>query len=265
MLPGSFNVLMKRRDKEPKRRAKKELDRKPLIEEISKVLESFIFSKREEKADLEKILEDSKEKIRKFKRAVPPESHYVFTHEKDEKEERISLRYSVRKEEKDARRETSLISYGVGISYQSTGSEEKVEAEVSFEDNNKNKGKYLVSIRQDRIDKKYFVDVVYRENQKEVSLHYAIPLQSYREQLEEQKQDFSRRADKSLHILPESIMGGVLGFTYLGENYMARRADLTGSKALMVDTHEAIHTPDEYETRVLTDWMLSRQKPRYKG
>jgi len=82
--------------------------------------------------------------------------------------------------------------------------------------------------------------------------------------MQEQKNDFTKHADKSLHIFPESIMGGVLGFTYLGENYMARRADLTGSKAKMVDVHEAIHTPDEYETRILTDWMLLRQKPRYE-
>ena len=59
-------------------------------------------------------------------------------------------------------------------------------------------------------------------------------------------------------------MGGILGFTYLGENFMARRDDLVGDMAKMVDVHEAIHTPDEYETRVLTSWMLSREKMKYK-
>jgi len=50
-------------------------------------------------------------------------------------------------------------------------------------------------------------------------------------------------------------------YDHLDENFIARRTDLTGSKARMVDVHEAIHTPDEYETRILTDWMLTREKP----
>jgi len=67
-----------------------------------------------------------------------------------------------------------------------------------------------------------------------------------------------------LDILPKSIMGGVLGFTYLESGKMTRRDDLFGDMAMLVDVHEAIHTPDEYETRVLTDWMLIREKPKYK-
>jgi len=254
---------MKKTNKQPKTKqeTKKKLDRKPIIEEINKVLESFVFDK--EKPDLERILESSKEKIKKFKEVVPPETEYVFAHEKDEKEERVSLKYSVRREEKDEEGESSLTSYGVGITYQSTDSEERVEAEIDFEDNKGNKGCCSVSIRQDKDDQKYHVDVLYRENTREVNLRYAIPIESYLEQLQEQKQDFTKLADKSLHIFPESVMGGVLGFTYLGENFMGRRADLTGKTAFMVDVHEAIHTPDEYETRCLTHWMLSRDKPTY--
>ncbi|MBI2646955.1 hypothetical protein HYW99_00590 [Candidatus Woesearchaeota archaeon] len=73
----------------------------------------------------------------------------------------------------------------------------------------------------------------------------------------ESKEDMSNRVPlKWLNILPETFMGGVLGFTYLGENFMTRRADLTGQTARMVDIHESIHTPDEYETRVLTSWIM---------
>ena len=76
------------------------------------------------------------------------------------------------------------------------------------------------------------------------------------------KEDMTNRVPlKWLNILPENIMGGVLGFTYLGENFMGRRADLTGKTARMVDIHESIHTPDEYETRVLTSWIM--EKARY--
>jgi len=31
----------------------------------------------------------------------------------------------------------------------------------------------------------------------------------------------------------------------------------------MVDIHESIHTPDEYETRILTDWIMMKQRPKY--
>jgi len=78
------------------------------------------------------------------------------------------------------------------------------------------------------------------------------------------KEDFSQRVQlKPLTILPANSMGSVLGFTYIGENFMARRADLTGKTARMVDIHESIHTPDEYETRILTSWILGKERLRY--
>jgi hypothetical protein len=86
----------------------------------------------------------------------------------------------------------------------------------------------------------------------------------YKKRIDKARQDFTNTLDKSLEILPKSLMGGVLGFTYLGSGKMTRREDLFGAKALMVDVHEAIHTPDEYETRVLTSWMLKMEKPKYK-
>jgi hypothetical protein len=86
----------------------------------------------------------------------------------------------------------------------------------------------------------------------------------YKDRIEKARQDFTFHLDKFLDILPKSIMGGVLGFTYLGSGKMTRRADLFGDMALLVDVHEAIHTPDEYETRVLTDWILRMETPKYK-
>jgi len=87
----------------------------------------------------------------------------------------------------------------------------------------------------------------------------------YTDRIDKARQDFTNALDKSLNLLPKSVMGGVLGFTYLGSGKMTRRDDLSGSMALMVDVHETIHTPDEYETRVLTDWILKIEKPKYKG
>jgi hypothetical protein len=76
--------------------------------------------------------------------------------------------------------------------------------------------------------------------------------------------DFTKFADKTLHIMPAGYMGGVLGFTYLGENFMARQEGLRDDLAREVDVHEAVHTPDEYETRVIVDWILSREPPKYR-
>ena len=78
------------------------------------------------------------------------------------------------------------------------------------------------------------------------------------------KQDFTNRIDKVLEIIPKGAMGSVLGYTHLFSGKMARRDDLFGDMAYMVDLHEAIHTIDEYETRVLTSWMLEKTKPKYK-
>lgn len=95
---------------------------------------------------------------------------------------------------------------------------------------------------------------------------YIKNLREYMQRHVESKEDTSSRVPlKWLNILPESQMGGVLGFTYLGDHSMGRRADLTGSMARMVDIHESIHTPDEYETRVLTDWIMDKTRSRYIG
>ena len=106
---------------------------------------------------------------------------------------------------------------------------------------------------------------------KMISNNYEIPKSNYVEEseyhnrLDSSRNDFTGALDKSLEILPKSLMGGVLGFTYLGSGKMTRRGDLFGDMALMVDVHEAIHTPDEYETRVLTSWILEKEKRKYKN
>lgn len=93
---------------------------------------------------------------------------------------------------------------------------------------------------------------------------YARNIKEYIQKHIEEKEDMTNRVPlKWLNILPESQMGGVLGFTYLGENFMGRRADLAGAAARMVDIHESIHTPDEYETRVLTEWIMEKVRGKY--
>ena len=112
----------------------------------------------------------------------------------------------------------------------------------------------------------YGVKISYEDKygEERLTITYKQQLKNYLKQHIEDKEDMSNRVPlKWLNILPESMMGGILGFTYLGENFMGRRADLTGKTARMVDIHESIHTPDEYETRVLTSWILEKVRPKY--
>jgi len=148
------------------------------------------------------------------------------------------------------------------IKYQENEKEEK----LTFEREEAGQ-KYSFEILKEKevIEKEpYQLDIIYERNKTEEKLKVKYNLRDYPTERERALQDFTGRVDKTLHIFPKSVMGGVLGFTYLGENYMGRREDLSGSKALMVDVHEAIHTNNEYETRVLTNWILTRERPKYK-
>jgi len=210
--------------------------------------------KQKSEVNLEKLLENSKEKLRRFDEFIPKESYHIFIHEKNNEEEKISVRYSVVEEDS---------GYSVAISYDNSSKEERLQLKAESTDEME---KYSITItKPDELLKYYAITIEYETPKEKISFEYIVPVRSYREEREEKLQDFTNKVDKSLAILPKSVMGGVLGFTYIGENYMARRDDLTGSTANMVDVHETIHTPDEYETRILTSWMLTREKPRYKN
>ena len=156
--------------------------------------------------------------------------------------------------------------YSISIKYEENQTDEKLNIKIkkdekeiySAEINDKKKAKDNVA--------PYGIGIFYEDNYAEerLSITYRQQLKNYIQQHIESKEDMSNRVLlKWLNILPETMMGGVLGFTYLGENFMGRRADLTGSTARMVEIHESIHTPDEYETRVLTSWIMEKIKPKY--
>jgi len=157
----------------------------------------------------------------------------------------------------------------------------KYSVSIKYEENQQ-EGKLKISIKKDEkeiysseiINKKdakdkvvpYSVKIFYEDGYAEerLSITYRQQLKTYLQKHLEDKEDMTNRVPlKWLNILPESVMGGVLGFTYLGDNSMGRRSDLTGKTARMVDIHESIHTPDEYETRVLTSWIMEKARPRY--
>lgn len=210
--------------------------------------------KQKPEASLEDLLKNSKEKLRRFDEFIPEEIHHILTHEKNDEEERISVRYDVAEEGS---------GYSMAITYDANSKGEKLQLKAKSADG---KESYSVTItKPNQLNGDYVVNIEHETPREKIKAEYNIPIPSYKEEREDKLQDFTNRVDKSLTLLPKSIMGGVLGFTYLGENYMARRDDLTGSEANMVDVHEAIHTPDEYETRILTTWMLTREKLRYKN
>ena len=159
-----------------------------------------------------------------------------------------------------------LSKYSISINYEENQNEDKLKISV------KGFGKEVYSTeitnKKEMKDKvaPYSVKISYRDNYSEERLHitYKQQLKNYMQQHIESKEDMTNRVPlKWLNILPETMMGGVLGFTYLGENFMARRADLTGKTARMVDIHESIHTPDEYETRILTSWIMEKVRQKY--
>ena len=156
--------------------------------------------------------------------------------------------------------------YSITIKYEENSSEERLKVSI------KTDGKEVYSA--ENVNKKEFPDkvtpykitLIYENNYTEerLSITYRQQLRNYMKQHIEDREDMTNMVPlKWLNILPENMMGGVLGFTYLGENFMGRRADLVGKTARMVDIHESIHTPDEYETRVLTSWIMEKARNKY--
>jgi len=156
--------------------------------------------------------------------------------------------------------------YSLSINYEEDQAKNNIKISI------KKDGKYAysseVTNNKETRDKiaPYSIKLIYENSYGEeiLTITYKQQLKSYRQQHLESKEDMTNRVPlKWLNILPESLMGGVLGFTYIGDGSMGRRADLTGKTARMVDIHESIHTPDEYETRVLTSWIMEKIKSKY--
>lgn len=177
-----------------------------------------------------------------------------------------NLFYSLNLRRQKNSTESKSNSYSITIKYEENSAEEKLKVSI------KTDGKEVYSA--EAINKKdekdtvapYKVVISYEDNYAEerLTITYRQQLRNYLQKHIEDKEDMTNRVPlKWLNILPETMMGGVLGFTYLGENFMARRADLTGKTARMVDIHESIHTPDEYETRVLTSWIMEKARGKY--
>jgi len=156
--------------------------------------------------------------------------------------------------------------YSVSIKYEENQADEKLS--ITAKKDGKEFYSAEITDKKEAKDKvtpySFIINYEDRYGEERLTITYRQQLKNYLQKHIESKEDMSNRVPlKHLNILPETMMGGVLGFTYLGENFMARRADLTGKTARMVDIHESIHTPDEYETRVLTSWIMEKVKGKY--
>jgi len=160
--------------------------------------------------------------------------------------------------------------YLLSVDYHETEKEEKIDIKITAplgEGKNEPGYSFSISRQKEAREKPYEISIRYDETymKESFSASYRGNVKDYMQQHLERLTDFASKVlfQKHLNIIPASFMGGILGYTYLGENFMARRDDLSGKTAQMVDLHEAIHTPDEYETRVLTSWILNREMPKY--
>ena len=196
----------------------------------------------------------------------------LFSH--SEKNVKISKRirtnsfdvsHEIEMSRKKTETEISSAVESISITYEENSRSEKLR--VTLRKSGKDYSGEIVKEKEKESDIiPYKLTVYYAQNyeRERLSISYFQQLSGYLKEHIKSKEDMASRVPlKWLNILPENIMGGVLGFTYLGENFMGRRADLTGKTARMVDIHESIHTPDEYETRVLTSWIMEKARGKY--
>ena len=259
------------------------LSQKSILEKLESELLSTLFNyvvpfidkkikitkKEQKQSNLENIVANSKPKI-DFHDIKELESLLVRNLNENIKASRSTginsnnIFYSLNLTRKKNENKTN--KYSISIKYEENQQEDKLK--ISIKKDEKELYSAEIMNNKDLKDKvaPYSVKITYEDNYAEerLAITYKQQLKNYMQKHIEDKEDMTNRVPlKWLNILPETLMGGVLGFTYLGENFMGRRADLTGKTARMVDIHESIHTPDEYETRVLTSWIMEKARPRY--
>ncbi len=206
-----------------------------------------------------------------IKRSFPEEEAEINAHLAKETSSLVTYSFSRKTMEKR--------NYSVSINYHSTDGEERMD--ITFDQEEESSTETIITKSSRRKEAKHYSFSILRPKAQierrgyEVHASYEYfkgeehavveyRAKGYAEQIISQKSDFSERVPfKVLHIRPKNMMGGILGYTFLGESYMALRDDLIGSLKKEVDIHESIHTPDEYETRVLTWWMMERPKMQY--
>ncbi len=225
--------------------------------------------------------------MKKKKKSEPIE--FLEIQESNNKNNEEEIRYSVAFERK--KRQKDDFGYSVEIKYGENETEERLSIGIKLSNANRNyssdkkaiddkkqknnyentNNEYSIILEKENKTKNnpnddYSITLVYENNydKERLSIQYRTNKESYLKKRQQALNDFSDRVPgKHVSTFSRGEMPGVLGFTYLGQDRMALRDDLTGKTKKMVDIHESIHTPNEYETRVLTEWIMSRARSRY--
>ncbi len=67
----------------------------------------------------------------------------------------------------------------------------------------------------------------------------------------------------TMHTFPKQGNEGLYGWTHRQKDGMINvRENLHGEKRIETIIHESIHTPDEYETKRLTEWIMESMFPK---
>ena len=194
------------------------------------------------------------------------------------KNDESEIKYSIALERKKESRDNA--AYSVEIKYEENENEEKLKVKVKIDNysldknplqknnlkDNKEYSFIITKQKENKTKDNYSVSLIYENNyeKERLSIDYKSTRGTYLNRRQEALHDFSDRVPgKSLETFPVSGNEGLYGFTYLGDIKVWRRDDLSGKFAKMVDIHESIHTPDEYETRILTDWIMTKQTVKY--
>jgi hypothetical protein len=93
-------------------------------------------------------------------------------------------------------------------------------------------------------------------------IFYSPPIEDYFDKRNEEIRDTANLVPFKRLIIGK--FPGLYGWTILTDNVMGLDEGLqSGDQEFkkMVYVHEAIHTPDEFETRMITDWIMSKEMP----
>ncbi|MBI3033389.1 hypothetical protein HYY69_08000 [Candidatus Woesearchaeota archaeon] len=91
---------------------------------------------------------------------------------------------------------------------------------------------------------------------------YNLSLQEYQEQRRDDIADTTRFLPVK-HRIFEQMPEGLFGYTFIGSDKVYINQSLVGGRKEETIVHESIHTPDEYETRVITSWILHKETNKY--
>ncbi len=231
---------------------------------LDKVLEfidvsvDVIRNKKKDEEFFKKIIKEIKEKNEE-------------KNKKEEIEKIIKKQKEISEEEPKSKKEDIEIEYGHVLDEEND--KETILLKYNSKNKKENKTDYILpfieslSFTYSRNKNHETLDIYYQDtagNEYKVRIDYSIPFGNYMQKLEESRQDFTNLApNKWVEKMP--LSPGFYGFTYLGEQWMGVNDNLLPAQNFKTQLHEAIHTDNEYETRLITDWMLSREKPKYRN